>query len=165
MDAGMNRMSFFKNLLFVVFFTAGLGAIFLSILTDEIVNYYHIKISNAEILKLNESIKQQDSDTSKLIKDIEENPEILKHLAPIKFNEEPNNPDAIIVHVRDKELEAAQEVLKRVEEFEANDVHTPVWLKKCDNPPAKRNLFFGGSALIMISLTCFGVPRKKSEPQ
>ncbi len=161
MDTGMNRASLFKNLFFVVFFASGLGAVFLSILTDEIVNYYNIKISNAEILNLNKSIEEQDADTSRLIKDIEGNPEILKHLAPIKFNEEPNNPDAIIVHVRNKELETAQEVLRKSKEFQKNDVHFPAWLKKCDSPVTKRNLFYGGSALIVISLTCFGVAGKK----
>lgn len=135
----------------------------MSILTDEIVNYYNIKINNAEILALNESIKKQDSDTSQLIKDIEGNPEILKHLAPIKFNQEANEPNAIIVHVRNRELEVAQEVLKSVEENGKDDVRIPGWLKKCDNRLAKRNLFLGGSALIIIAMTCFGVARKKDE--
>ncbi len=156
----MNADSTIKNILFVVFFGAGICSVFFSILCDEILNYYQIKISREQTAATIEEIVEMDRQTSELVKDIEENPEIVERLGPLKFGTEPNHPNAIEIHLRESELREVQEIIEQKRLTNQSQTEIPLLVKRCVDPTIRQILFFAGSGLILVSFSCFRVKPK-----
>jgi len=153
----MKKQDALQILLFTVFFAIGTAAVSISLLGGELLRYHQGK----ELLKKNElfleRLEQINADYDALLKQLHEDPDTVRRLAPATLGIEPvDDKKAAYPKAKLEQLAAARKALM---ENAARETAVPAesnWIKRCSKWPARIVLFLAGSGLIIISLVYFG---------
>jgi len=151
-----------RAILFVLFFSIGAGSLSVSILCDEIVQYYR----NAELVAESEEslarLKSLNADYDAVIEMLQSDPNdpnSVKHLARVTLGPEHRDPNTVYPRATADQLAAARRVLAAHSDDAASGEagsSMPGWLKRASEPRRKLTLFICGVVLILTSLVCFG---------
>ena len=146
--------------LFVFFFSIGTTTLAVAILGNDLFRYYQnkneLKSSQATFKKLQTLNKDYDS----LLKQLQEDPTIVKRIAPVTLGTEPEGKDTIYPKAKAEQLAAAKKALTEDKEPEPAKPGIPEWVRRCNEPAKRAVLFLAGTALILISFVCFGPNRR-----
>ena len=152
-----------KTVLFIVFFTIGIAAIAVSILVNDFNQYYIVKIQLHNTKITNEKIQKLIDGYGEMIKSIEADPHIVERLAPATLGVEPNTPETAFPKASRRELWAARQALIAAAPPLPPEPVLPEWLKRCSEPLLRKILFLAGSALILVSFTCFNIRKEERQ--
>jgi hypothetical protein len=160
----MLRQGIFHLFFFVVFFSIGAVALGVAVLCDDFVRYCRDKhlVKEAELSV--QHLKSLNADYDGLLEQLENNPDLLKRIAPVTLGTEPDDPNAIYPKARAQELAVAHKALVRQPDPEQADAPLPGWLQRCSAPTKRIILFIAGAGLILISLVCFTPEEKEDSP-
>lgn len=152
-----------RYLLFCVFFTAGAGAIVLSILIEpELVDYYQGRQMLDQIHQENKKIKSLTADYQAQIELIQSEPNILARLEAVTFGRTPTADTQTADPTPDSKAltQAAKAVLEEIQEEETTEYPLPKWFKRCRQSNIRRALFAAGAGLVIITFLFFGTPKQ-----
>lgn len=159
----MQRQNILRTFLFVVFFSIGTAALAGAILCDDLLRYYR----NKQLLRSAEEtlnkLESLNADYDALLKQLEEDPGLLKRLESATLGVEPNEPNTVYPKVTAEQLDAARKVLAEDSEQQPSGAETPDWITRCSEPPKRITLFSAGAILILISFICFGTAEKRAK--
>jgi hypothetical protein len=151
----MLRQSIFHLLLFVVFFSIGAGALGVAVLCDDFVQYCRNKHLVREAEASVQRLKSLNADYDGLLEQLENDPDLLKRIAPVTLGTQPDDPCAIHPRARAEELAVARRALVEQAGQEQTETPIPGWLQRCSEPTKRIVLFIAGAGLVLISLVCF----------
>jgi len=135
-----------------------------AILAPEILENYEGQIKIYRIEQRNQAIRELDEKTVRLIEQIEDDPEILERLVPIKTGQDFNEPGAILPKVSEEELENAMQALKEMK-AQQGDVEpvVPGWVVRINGRISRYVLLIAGAALVLVSFSCFNSREQRTE--
>jgi cell division protein FtsB len=149
-----------RMVLSIFFFSIGTAVLAGSVLYDDLLEYYQ----NKQLLKsAEETLKKLEAlnaDYDALLKQLEENPDLLERIASATLGIEPNDANTIHPKVTAEQLDAARRILAGDSE-QLVKAEIPEWLIRCREPSKRIILFSAGAFLILISFICFGTSPKK----
>lgn len=149
--------------LFVIFFGIGAAALSVSILCDDLLEYYR----NKQFLKTaEESLRKLESlnaDYDALLGRLKKDPNLVKRLGPATLGTRPADTNTIYPKATAEQLAAARKILTEDSNQPAAKPATPRWLARCSEPTRRAVLFLAGAFLILISFIWFGSVRTKVE--
>jgi hypothetical protein len=153
----MKKQNVQQILLFAIFFAIGTAAVSISFLGGELQRYQQGK----ELLKKNEiflkRLEQINTDYDVLLKQLREDPDTVKRLAPATLGIEPaDDKKAAYPKAELEQLAAARKALMDTAGREDKISQEQNWITRCSKWPARIILFLAGSGLIIISLVYFG---------
>jgi len=156
----MQGRNVIRMILFVIFFSIGAGSLGISILCDDLVQYYR----NRQLLKVTQQslhrLESLNTDYDALLEQLEKDPNLVKRLAPATLGTEPEDANAVYPRAAREQLTAAHEALTKKQNDQSAGPMLPEWLTRCSEPRRRITLFIAGSFLILISFTCFTPIRK-----
>ncbi|RKY09422.1 MAG: hypothetical protein DRP66_02320 [Planctomycetota bacterium] len=155
-----------RYLLFCIFFTAGAGAVALSILIDpEISNYYQSRLQLRQVEEGNVRVKRLIAQYDAQIQQIEMDPNLLGKLQRFTFGHEPDLDGAILPKASEEELAAAKTALFAELNNQKGARLVPQWVHRCARTNNRRVLFVSGCGLLVITFIFFGAPRRHRPPR
>jgi hypothetical protein len=149
-------------ILFAVFFCIGAASLAISILCDDLVQYYRNK---QQLMVTQQSLKKLESlnaDYDVLLEQLEKDPNLVKRLAPATLGTEPEDANAVYPRATPEQLTAARRALTQDPNDQSAGPMLPNWLTRCSEPRRRITLFIAGSFLVLISFTCF-TPKRQSK--
>jgi len=149
-----------RYVLFCLFFGIGAGTVGLSILADEMRDYYESKSLLAKVLADNEKIQSLTADYESQIQQIQNDPNSLLRLKLVTLGAEPTGQDTAYPKASDEQLAAAGRVLLEDLQSPKTGPHIPKWVRRCSEPNLRRSLFFAGAGLVLITFIFFGSPAR-----
>jgi len=142
-------------LLFVIFFSVGAGALGLAALCDDLIVYWRneqlVKEAHLSLDRLRSLNEEYDA----LLAELQNDPNLLRRLAPATLGTLPEDPDAVYPKARAQELAVARRALMDRAEQESGEAVLPKWLQRCSEPRHRMALFLAGAGLVLISLVFF----------
>jgi hypothetical protein len=164
----MRRHAFLHFFFFVTFFSIGAGALGLAVLAGDFVQYCRNRQLLHEAELSQRRLESLTTEYDALLQQLENNPDLLKRLAPMTLGTAPGDPNTAYPKARADELAGARKTLAEQVQHEPAPPEVPVWLKRCNEPAKRMILFIAGASLVLISLVCFTAdpretPRAKSE--
>jgi len=161
----MQRQNILRTLLFVVFFSIGAAAVYLSIICDELIGlYYKRQLLEAKQEGTNR-LESLNADYAALLARLEKDPNLVKRIAPATLGTKPDDEEAIYPKATAEQLNAARKVLVQDLNRQVNEPMIPVWLARCSKPPQRITLFLAGTSLILISFMFFGPAKRTSQSE
>ncbi len=155
------RSAILRYLLFCIFFTAGAGAVALSILIDpEISNYYQSRLQLRQVEEGNVRMERLIAQYDAHIQQLERDPNLLANLRTFTFGHEPDLEGVILPKASEEELAAAKEALFAELDEQKDAQLIPQWVHRCGKANNRRILFVAGCGLIVITFIFFGTPRR-----
>ena len=151
----MQRHGILHLFLYVVFFSIGAAALGAAVLCDDMILYCRNKhqVAKAELsLKRLESLNLE---YDALLVQLENDPNLLKRIAPVTLGTEPEDPNAVYPKARARELAVARKALLEQTGDELPEPPLPQWLPRCSETRHRVVLFLAGAGLVLISLVCF----------
>jgi hypothetical protein len=150
--------TFTNGLLFVVFFTAGVAAVSLSVLAREIGTLYRDKAILHKIEESNKNLQSLDKQYAFQLDQIKKNPAILARLRVLNLGEEPQDPQTAYPPAKsDQLIQAARNILSQKEVKKKDEPPlVPAWVIRACQTRSRIALFMAGAALIIISMMFFG---------
>ena len=127
-----------------------------AVLCDDFVRHYRNKHYLNQAERLTEKLKCLNDDYDALLMHLEDDPNLIKRLAPAALGADPPDPNTIFPRATPQELAKAKKALAKTAETEPNEPAMPAWLKRCREPKQRMYLFGAGAALILVSFGCFG---------
>ena len=150
-----------RYLLFCIFFTAGAGAVALSILIyPEINNYYKNRLQLRQVEEGNVRVEKLITQYDAQIQQLERDPNLLAKLQTFTFGHEPDLEGAILPKASEEELAAAKEALFAELNQQKDAQLVPQWVNRCGQANNRRILFVAGCGLLVINFIFFGTPRR-----
>jgi hypothetical protein len=159
----MLRQGIFHLFFFVVFFSIGAGALGAAVLCDDFVQYCRNKHLVKEAALSVQRLKSLNADYDGLLEQLENNPDLLKRIAPVTLGTQPDDPCAIHPKVRAEELAVARKALIEQADQDETVAFIPQWLQRCSEPTKRIILFIAGAGLVLISLVCFTPPEQEDK--
>ena len=157
----LSLSAFFRYILFCIFFTAGAGAIVLSILVLEIDDHY----SSREQLRLMQVQKDRfeslTDEYTMQIKEAKENPESLARLKRVTFGIEPEAEATAFPLADTRELAAAEAAIEASIVKADKSIKPPKWIIRSSEERFRKSLFFAGTGLVLITFLFFGTKQKE----
>ena len=150
----MNKSEIIRIAFFILFFSIGASALGLSVLSDDLVRYYRDVKLRESAQQAKEKLEILNEDYGSILKNLDEDPNYIKRIAPIVSGSEYRDPNAIFPKETAREMAAARKAFEDPNEEAAEPV-MPVWLSRSSQPQKRKILFFCGVALILISFVCF----------
>jgi hypothetical protein len=142
-------------LLFVVFFSIGAAALAGAVLCNDLIQYCQnqqlVKEAERSLERLDSLNKEYDA----LLEQLENDPNLLKRIAPATLGTQPEDPNAIYPKARARELALARKALVAQAGETSPEEAVPRWLQRCSDPSRKLGLFVAGAGLVLISLVFF----------
>ena len=159
----MRRQNITRTFWFVVFFSIGAAALSGSVLCDEMLQYYKNKqlLTDAED-SLNR-LKSLNTDYEALLRQLKEDPNFVKRIAPAALGTEPSEEETVYPKVTPEQLAAARKALAKDVNSQGAEPTLPGWLIRCNNSRHRVALFLSGGFLIIISFVWFGPARKTGQ--
>ena len=156
----MQGRNIIRMILFVIFFSIGAASLGVSILCDDLVQYYQ----NRQLLKVTRQslnrLESLNADYDALLEQLEKDPNLVKRLGPATLGTEPEDANAVYPRATPEQLTAAHEALAKNQNDQSAGPMLPEWLTRCSEPRRRITLFIAGSVLILISFTCFTPTRQ-----
>ncbi len=151
----MQGRNVIRTILFITFFSIGAASLGISILCDDLVQYYR----NRQFLRVTRQsvnrLKSLNTDYDVLLEQLEKDPNLVKRLAPATLGTEPEDANAVYPRATPKQLAAARKALMEDTNDQSAGPMLPEWLTRCSEPRRRMALFVAGWVLILISFTCF----------
>ena len=163
----MLRENILRTLLFIVFFSIGMGAFAFSIWVDELLlGRYELKRELASVERDNEILKKLISNYEAVLTQINSDPNIDKRIATAVLGIEPDvDANTIYPKVTAERLAAARKALEEDLGDKGVEPMMPDWLGRCSEPHRRILLFLSGAFLILISFVCFGSAKQAGQEQ
>lgn len=158
----MQGRNVIRAILFVLFFSIGVGSLSISILCDEMVQYYRnaeLVAAAEELLAKLESLNADYDAVIEMLQSDPNDPNSVKHLARVTLGPEHRDPNTVYPRATADQLAAARRVLAaHSDEQTPGEAGSsmPRWLNRASEPRRKLTLFICGVVLILSSLVCFG---------
>lgn len=156
----MQRRNFIRLILFVVFFSIGAASLGISILCDDLVQYYRNKRMLTVTQQSLNKLESLNADYDALLEQLEDDPNLVKRLAPATLGAEPEDANAVYPRATPEQLAAARQALAQDPNDQSGAPTLPHWLTRCSEPRRRITLFIAGSFLVLISFTCFTPTRR-----
>ncbi len=141
--------------MFVIFFSIGAASLSISILCDDLVQYYR----NRQLLRVTQlsvdRLKSLNTDYDILLEQLEKDPNLVKRLAPATLGTKPEDANAVYPRATPEQLVAARKALMEDQKDQSDAAMLPEWLTRCSEPRRRMILFVAGSVLVLISFSCF----------
>lgn len=157
----MRRQVIIRVLLFVFFFSVGAAVLSGSVLCDDLLAYYRNKQHLRQSEELLENLKALNTDYDALLRELEEDPNFVKRIAPATLGTRPQAEDTVYPDVTAEQLDAARRILAAGDQKRTEESGVPDWLIRCRRPPQRTALFVSGAFLILISFICFAPAEDK----
>jgi hypothetical protein len=142
-------------LLFVIFFSVGAGALGAAALCDDLIVHWRNEQLVKEAQLALERLRSLNEEYDALIKELQDDPNLLRRIAPATLGTLPEDPNAVYPRARARELAMARRALIDRAERESNEAVLPEWLERCSEPRRRIALFLAGAGLVLISLVFF----------
>lgn len=130
-------------------------------LCDDLLRHYR----NRGLLKSAEEnlgqLKSLNADYDILLKQLQEEPNVVERIAPAALGTEPTDADTIYPKATAERLAAARVALTEDLKQEGFESAIPDWLSRCSEFPQRVILFLAGAFLVLISFVFFG-PSKQA---
>ncbi len=146
-----------RMFVFIVFFSIGAAAMSVSILCDELLQYYHNKQALNSAQESTEKLKSLNTDYDVLIEQFKKDPNFIDRVVPVTLGIEANEPNTIHPKATAEQLAAAKEALTADVNDKTTAFPVPGWLNRCSEPRRRMVLFVTGAVLILISFMYFGL--------
>ncbi len=159
----MQRQVIIRVLLFVLFFSIGAAVLSGSVLCDDLVGYYQNELWLRQSQELLERLKALDADYDALLRQLADDPNFVRRIAPATLGIEPEDEDTVYPEVTAEQLEAARKILMAGAEEQTGKSEVPDWIIRCSRPPQRTALFVSGAFLILISFICFAPAEDKGQ--
>jgi hypothetical protein len=158
----MRSQNILRTLLFVVFFSIGAAAMYVSIICDELIGHYHkrqlLKARQEDISQL----KSLNADYDALLERLKNDPNLRERLRRAVLGTEQENEDTIYPKITPEQLDAARRALTEDPNQQVSEPVIPAWLKRSSEPHRRVMLFVSGAVLILISFAWFGSADKRA---
>jgi hypothetical protein len=152
----MQGRNIIRAILFVLFFSIGAGSLSISILCDDLVQYYqnteHLRAAQESLDRL----KSLNTDYDVLLERLQSDPNLVKRLAPATLGPEHQDANTVYPRATAEQLAAARRALIAERNRESAEPVMPEWLRRCSEPRRRIMLFVCGAVLILTSFICFG---------
>ncbi len=150
-------MKFIRFIFFCVFFSIGLAAITISILVEELHNYYRNYTTVYQIKMSNEKIEKIIPDIERQLQVAKNDPNRISRLRHLIFGEKLKKDNTVFPNTNDKRLTKIAELLIKMQQTEKHNVpKIPQWVKRVSNYRIRLALFFAGTGLILLDFIFFG---------
>src|SRR4030043_94076 len=121
----MQRQNILRTFLFVVFFGIGTAALTAATLYDDLLRYYRDKQLLRSAEESLNKLESLNADYDALLKQLEENPDLLERLAPATLGTEANEPNTVYPKVTAEQLDATRKVLAADLEQQSSGAEMP----------------------------------------
>ena len=155
--------NFVRLILFVIFFSIGSAVLAAAVLVPDLVRYYQYRQVLHSAEKSVEELELLNEKYDTLLKNIEEDPNLLSRVAPVIMGSDFNEPNAVYPEATAEELEFVRQALQDLQPKDPNEVVVPGWLGRCSQSNMRLAMFLCGAALVLVSLTCFGPAQNNDE--
>jgi hypothetical protein len=142
-----------RTIFFVLFFAFGAASLGLSVLCEDLLQYYQNRRLAMAARQSLEKLKALNDDYNMLLAQLAEDPNLVKRLAP-PYLPEHTDPNTVYPRVTARQLAAARRALTDPNQ-ESAEPPIPAWLSRSSDPTKRLALFISGIALILISFICF----------
>lgn len=159
----MQGQNFIRAFFFIVFFSVGAAAVGCSIICDDLVKYYKNKDLLDKEKRRTARHEVLDDDYQALLHKLEDDPNVLAHLARATIGVENNDPDTAYPKATAQQLAEAKKTLAAAAGTEPNAPPVPAYLIRCSQPRLRISLFCCGCALVILSFICFGPAKPPPE--
>ncbi len=159
-DRDMRWQNILQTFLFVVFFFIGASAVSLSILCDELLQYYEGVEADKTADELIVRLESLNSDYEMLLEQLERDPNLFKRVAVATLGIRPEDTETVYPKVTPEQLDVARKALTEDLNEQSLEPVIPLWLSRCSEPRRRSVLFLAGGFLILISLICFGSAKR-----
>lgn len=150
----MQRPDIIRTVLFVLFFSVGASSLGISVLIEDLFQYYQNRQLAESARESLEKLKSLNDSYNMILAQLENDPNRLKRLAPAALGSEPSDPNTVYPRVTARQLAAARRALTDPNS-ESMEPVIPKWLSRCSEPRKRIATFSSGIALILISFICF----------
>jgi hypothetical protein len=151
-----------RVIVFVIFFSVGAAVLSITVLCDDLLDYYHNKGLLEQAENQLKKFEILDSDYDTLLGQIENDPCQLARLAPATLGIEPNEPNTVYPRAAADKLAAARQALSAEIDQPQIEQQAPQWLVSWSRWPYRHILFIAGSGLVLISFIFFGPAKRLS---
>jgi hypothetical protein len=142
-------------LLFVIFFSVGAGALGAAALCDDLILYWRNQQLVREANLSLDRLRSLNAEYDALLKELEDDPDLLKRIAPATLGTQPEDPNAVYPKARVQELAVARRALMDEAGQQSEEAAIPQWLQRASEPRRRMALFLAGAGLVLISLVFF----------
>jgi len=146
---------FLHLLFFVAFFSIGAAALGGAVLCDDLIQYWRNQHLVEEAEASLHQLESLNAEYDALLERLENDPNLVKRIAPVTLGTQRTDPNAIYPKARAKELAVARKALLEKTDDQAAEASIPRWLQRSSDPAKRLILFIAGAGLIVISLVCF----------
>ncbi len=149
--------------MFVILFSIGAVSLALAVLYPDLLRYYRY---NQLLQSARQSVADLESLNARydaLLKNIEEDPDILSRAAPAVIGAEHVDANAVYPHATAEELAAARDALEKYDQKKAAEQPLPQYLQRLGRPRYRIIMFVCGCGLILIAFICFGPTQKTGQ--
>ena len=159
----MLKQNIIRTFLFVIFLSVGAATLGVSILVDDLLQYYHNRQLLEAAQKNLQRLESLNIDYDALLQRLKTDASFVKCIAPAVVGSKPVDANAIYPRATAEQLAAAREVL--CEDLARQDTQPtiPKWLRRSSHPVRRTILFLAGASLILISFVSFS-PAKEADP-
>lgn len=154
-----------RTLLFIVFFSIGAAAMSGSVLCDDLVRHYRNKHFLRQAERLTQRLESLNADYDALLRQVEDDPNLIKRIAPATIGADQNEPNTIYPRATAQELAAARKALAETAKQEPNEPILPAWLVRSTQPRMRIALLASGAALMLVSFVCFACIKKPPDDE
>ncbi len=155
----MQKAEVWRTVFFCLFAGIGLVALTVSILADELLELYLYRLEIQKNEDANRRLQKLSAEYEAVIKQIEEDPNILARLAGVSLGIEPNSVDTAFPRVPEYARLLAEKILLEQQQSNADEPSAPDWLMRCNEPWARMTMFVCSAGLVMVSFVCFGTKK------
>ena len=152
-----------RFILFCIFFTIGATAIVLSVLAEEIEDYYEQRGVPGLMEADNERIRNLAAKYEDQVAAIKATPSILKNLEHITFGSQPSAEGTTFPNASPGQLSAAKEALVENVNRRVAPSQLPEWVRRCKDPNSRLTIFVAGMGLVLITFIFFGTPSRRKQ--
>ena len=152
-----------RMFLFLVFFSIGAAALSISMLSGDLLQYYH----NKQLLKAAEEslhrLEFLNADYDALLQRLKNDPNLIDRISRAVLRTEREDDGTVYPRVTPEQLDAARRALTEEPNQQFSEPTVPGWLTRCSKPRRRMMLFFCGAALILISFIWSGSGKRAPE--
>jgi hypothetical protein len=154
--------NFVRLLLFIMLFSIGAVALAAAALYPDLMRYYRYNQLLQSVRESTEKLESLNARYDALLKNIEQDPNILSRVAPAVIGAEPVDTNAVYPRATAEELAAARLALEKYDEKKTAEMPLPEYLQRLGRPQYRIAMFICGCGLVLIAFICFG-PTQRAE--
>ena len=152
-----------RYVLFCVFFAAGVAAMALAILADELHTYCNSKILLTQIDRDNLRIERLIADYAQQIENIHSDPNLLTRLRRVTLGHKLQAEDTAYPQASKEQLKAVEKLFAELDK-PAPPPSLPQWIERISAARNRQVMFFSGAGLILVAFIFFAAAKDKITP-